>query len=194
MDIGRYETGNTSSDNPIIKRLTTNQSVQLWYSMYNRLKNISLNKNIRTGMIWGNLWDETLQWMIDTKDKAKEEIVDDSTCWGNYQNSKFLFINTNGQKLLTNSGSASYIPTGSTERNKSNNIYDLAGNMREYTLEGVSTADKRILRGSYYYNSTGGGASSSMLRSSGEPNKKSAPGTSINNYGNIGFRAYMYIK
>ena len=43
------------------------------------------------------------------------------------------------------------IPTGSAEYTKANNIYDMAGNMQEWTTEVYSTANRSCL-GGYCYN------------------------------------------
>ena len=88
--IGRYETGNINQDTPVIQKGNTNISSQTWYNMYKRCKNIrGANTNVETGMIWGNQWDRTLMWLIETGSKTKEQIADDSTSWGNYNNATF---------------------------------------------------------------------------------------------------------
>lgn len=145
--IGRYETGNISSATPVVRRLNTTISNQTWYRMYNRMKNISNNENIQTSMIWGCLWDETLQWLIETGEKTQAEIALDSTSWGNYTNISFTYTNTSGTTATKATG-GTRIPTGSTERNKANNIYDMAGNVYDWTLEGYGSSF-RCYRGGY---------------------------------------------
>ena len=120
--IGRYETSNFSSTIPIVRRLKNNNDMPNWYTQYVKIKNISNNKNIQTNMIWKNLWSETLRWLIDTGEKSTMEIWD-ATSWGIY-----------GTPQLT----------GSMEKTKTNNIYDLAGNYPEYTLEGYGSNRKTV--------------------------------------------------
>ena len=148
--IGRYETGNINQDTPVIQKGNTNISSQTWYNMYKRCKNIKgANTNVETGMIWGNQWDRTLMWLIETGSKTKEQIADDSTSWGNYYNATFEYVNSSGSTATKNEGSSTRIPTGSAEYTKANNIYDLVGNVRDWTMETSSTL-YRVYRGGYY--------------------------------------------
>ena len=153
--IGRYETGNINQDTPVIQKGNTNISSQTWYNMYKRCKNIKgANTNVETGMIWGNQWDRTLMWLIETGSKTKEQIADDSTSWGNYYNATFEYVNSSGSTATKNENSSTRIPTGSAEYTKANNIYDLAGNVRDWTMEASSTSN-RVYRGGAY-DSVGG--------------------------------------
>ena len=153
--IGRYETGNINQDTPVIQKGNTNISRQTWYNMYKRCKNIKgANTNVETGMIWGNQWDRTLMWLIETGSKTKEQIADDSTSWGNYYNATFEYVNSSGSTATKNEGSSTKIPTGSAEYTKANNIYDLVGNVRDWTMEADST-NGRVYRGGYYYDNGG---------------------------------------
>ena len=150
--IGRYETGNINQETPVVQKGNTNISSQTWYNMYKRCKNIKGdNTNVETGMIWGNQWDRTLMWLIETGSKTKEQIADDSTSWGNYNNATFEYVNSSGSTVTKNENSGTKIPTGNTEYTKANNIYDLAGNVYDWTMEALSTYD-RVYRGGYYYN------------------------------------------
>ena len=148
--IGRYETGNINQDTPVIQKGNTNISSQTWYNMYKRCKNIKgANTNVETGMIWGNQWDRTLMWLIETGSKTKEQIADDSTSWGNYYNATFEYVNSSGSTVTKNENSGTKIPTGNTEYTKANNIYDLAGNVYDWTMEAYSTY-YRVYRGGDY--------------------------------------------
>ena len=154
--IGRYETGNINQDTPVIQKGNTNISSQTWYNMYKRCKNIKgANTNVETGMIWGNQWDRTLMWLIETGSKTKEQIADDSTSWGNYYNATFEYVNSSGSTATKNEGSSTRIPTGSAEYTKANNIYDLAGNVRDWTMEASSSYSRVSRGGDYYYNGDG---------------------------------------
>ena len=151
--IGRYETGNINQDTPVIQKGNTNISSQTWYNMYKRCKNIKgANTNVVTGMIWGNQWDRTLMWLIETGSKTKEEIADDSTSWGNYSNATFEYVNSSGSTATKNENSSTRIPTGSTEYTKANNIYDLAGNVYDWTMEAYGTSYRVYRGGNFNYN------------------------------------------
>ena len=181
--IGRYETGNINQDTPVIQKGNTNISSQTWYNMYKRCKNIKgANTNVETGMIWGNQWDRTLMWLIETGSKTKEQIADDSTSWGNYYNATFEYVNSSGSTATKNEGSSTRIPTGSAEYTKANNIYDLVGNVRDWTMEANSTLS-RVYRGGYYNGN--GDNSPADYRSYYYP-------TGSHNY--YGCRSALYIK
>ena len=150
--IGRYETGNLNQDVAVVQKGNTNISNQTWYTMYNKCKTLSgENNNIETSMIWGNQWDRTLMWLIESGEKTKEEVILDSTSWGNYSNATFTYTNSSGSTTTKNSGSDTRIPTGSTEYTKANNIYDLAGNVWDLTMK-ASSSSYRVARGGGYYN------------------------------------------
>ena len=149
--IGRYETGDLNQEVAVVQKGNTNIANQTWYSMYEKCKTLSdNNNNIETGMIWGNQWDRTMQWLIESGAKTKEEVISDSTSWGNYSNATFQYINSSGVTATKNENSNTRIPTGSSDYTKANNIYDLAGNVCEWTMEAYSTS-YRVLRGGHYY-------------------------------------------
>ena len=154
--IGRYETGVLNQEVAVVQKGRTNIASQIWYAMYEKCKTLSdNNNNIETGMIWGNQWDRTLMWLMEcnakdeTTGKSKEEVISDSTSWGNYSNATFQYTNSSGGTSTKNSGSGVRIPTGSTEYTNANNIYDLAGNVFDWTMEAYDTYD-RVYRGGYY--------------------------------------------
>ena len=124
--IGRYETGDLSKECFVVQKGNNNITQETWYTMYNKYKKLkNKNTNIETGMIWGNQLDRTLMWLIESGNKTKEEIIVDSTSWGNQNNRREA--------------------TGNNEYAKANNIYDLSGNALEYTME--KRGEKRTYRG-----------------------------------------------
>ena len=156
--IGRYETGDLSKEQVVVQKGNTDIHSQTWYAMYEKCKTLSdNNNNIETGMIWGNQWDRTMMWLMEcnakdeTTGKSKEEVISASTSWGNYSNATFTYTNSSGGTSTKNSGSGVIIPTGSAEYTKANNIYDLAGNVREWTMEANFT-NNRVMRGGSYFN------------------------------------------
>ena len=187
--IGRYETGDLSKEQVVVQKGNTDITSQTWYAMYEKSKTLSdNNNNIETGMIWGNQFDRTLMWLMEcnakdeTTGKSKEEVISDSTSWGNYRNATFTYTNSSGSTATKNSGSITRIPTGSTEYTKANNIYDLAGNVYDWTMEAFST-NIRVFRGGRY-DSTGSVVPASY-RYNYDP---------VYSYNYYGCRAALYIK
>ena len=102
------------------------------------------NKNVTSGLLTGTMWDVTLNYL-----KAQDSTLDlVNTSWGNYSNS--TLTNCNGRYIIVNlsNGSTSDITpnndgtrhygimtTASSEDTKKNNIYDMAGNLWEWTEE-----------------------------------------------------------
>ena len=182
--IGRYETGNVTEEYevPVVRRMNTDINNVTWYRAYVNSKNISMNLNIQPNLIYGCLWDETIQWLVDSGEKTVEEIGSDSTAWGNYSNNTFEYTTTSGGTATKSENSNTIIPTGSAEVTKANNIYDIAGNMYEWTAETNGSSFRRLRGGSCNYVGAGDPASD---RSYNDP---------YDSNGICGARAYFYIK
>ena len=184
--IGRYETGNLSKETAVVKKGNTDINYQTWYNMYKRCKNLKgKNTNVETGIAWGNQFDRTLAWLVETGNKTKQEITDDSTSWGNYTNATFEYINSSGNTATKNKGGGIRIPTGSAEYTKANNIYDLSGNVLDWTMEvfGTYGAYGRDLRGGVYDDT--GTLGPAVSRGNGDPTRS---------YDDVGCRSALYIK
>ena len=179
--IGRYETGDLSKETVVVKKGNTDISNQTWYTMYNKCKILSgSNTNVETGMIWGNQFDRTLIWLVETGDKTKGEICEDSNSWANYLNAEFEYISDNGNIVNKLAGKGAKIPTGSAEYTKANNIYDLAGNVTDWTLQ-ANGINRRDYRGWNF-----------MSKNSSASDRYSAFAEGAHN--NNGCRAMLYIK
>ena len=112
----------------------------------------NMNESINSHLIYGIEWDSILQWLLDsnatigsetsgdTKTITIDDIQSDSSTWGNYANS------VGG--AATNSGDLQ--SGGTNEYWKVNNIYNLAGNVWEWTQEKYSTGTDRVNRGGNY--------------------------------------------
>ena len=175
--IGRYETGDLSKEQVVVQKGNTDIHSQTWYAMYEKCKTLSdNNNNIETGMIWGNQWDRTMMWLMEcnakdeTTGKSKEEVISDSSSWGNYYNVTFTYTNSSGSTATKNQNFVLRIPTGSTEYTKANNIYDLAGNVHDLTME-ANSSSRRVDRGGYY-NNYGYDVPASDRRSSYHPDQQ----------------------
>ena len=139
--IGRYETGNLESNNtsvPVSVKQNDKNAYVNWYYIYNNSKKVGNNVSTKSSMIWGCQWDRVLQWIVETGDKTYDDLRNPET-WGNYKNST-------GNALA---GSGEVQPTGYSEYWKVNNIYDLAGNVFDWTIESHEN-DFRIFRGENY--------------------------------------------
>lgn len=93
------------------------------------------NDNVGSILPTGAAFDSVLSWLIKSGAKTYDEIAKDATSWGNYNNSH-KDRNYKGLQL-----------TGSNEKWCANNIYDIAGNVDEWTSEESSDCKKRIIRG-----------------------------------------------
>ena len=128
--IGRYETGNLCQEKASVIKNNSDIYNQSWYTMYKKAKGIAVNGSVTSSMIWGSQWDATLRWMYNSGNAEKKKYTYDSTDKGNYNG-------TNGNKPIA---------TGSIDAYAVNNIYDMAGNVLDRTIEARST-DFRVSRG-----------------------------------------------
>ena len=147
-------------------------------------------------LCYGIQWDATLAFIGD------ENYNKDSTKKGNYYNNAWT-INRETAKYTTSPSSDTtwtsisaeenktktktaseriLLTTGASEYFKTKNIYDLAGNVWEWTNEAFSTTN-RVSRGGYYSGNGTDGAVSS--RGAGRPDGC---------YYYMGFRPALYIK
>ena len=163
--IGRYETGNLSQEKVVVIKNNTDIGNQTWYTMYKKAKGIAVNSNVTSSMIWGSQWDATLKWMYNSGNAEKKKYTYDSTGKGNY-------YDTNGNKTIA---------TGSIETYAVNNIYDMAGNVWDWTIEASST-DLRVGRGGGYGN--GGNNDPASVRDDDYP---------TSSYDYDGFRVALYM-
>ena len=88
-------------------------------------------------MIYGNQWDEVMDWLVDTEARTEYEVNEDSSSWGNYSN-------YSGEIAVEGYGEPQ--ESGHSDAWSANNIYDLAGNYRDWTQEANRTYS-RVTRG-----------------------------------------------
>ena len=172
------------------------------------------SKTVKSYLIDGTAWDTITQWVSDSTKKS----VTDSTAWGNYFDSSYtlkgLYARHQGRTAkdnvwrwfpayVYNNGSytkgSEYteVATGVTvegdpTRNSACNIYDMAGNMWEWTTEtgkhdskATDATNYAVLRGGSFAND-----GSSYPVSSRNGNNTVSDSYDIF----IGFRVVLYIQ
>ncbi len=73
-------------------------------------------------MVWGSQWDACMKWFL-SQGGDKATYVTNSTGKGNYETTY-------------------NIPTGSNDNYSVNNIYDMAGNVEEWTIEAYDAVNR----------------------------------------------------
>ena len=183
--IGRYQAGDLAQATPVVKRINSDIASQTWYTMWKKSPRISTG-GANVHMIWGIQWDETLKWLIDTGEKTYAEIGFNSESWGNYRDNSFTYYTNTSKSTATKVlGRETIIPSGAYEGANANNVFDLAGNVCDWTLEsyGSGTGYSRYYRGGGYQNY--GSDSPAGSRNHNRPDG------SINS---LGLRCALYVK
>lgn len=98
------------------------------------------NEAVSSYLPFGSEYDCIFEWIIKSGAKAKEEVAVNSTSWGNYLNAR----RNNVPNRKAN--------TGSDEKYCVNEIWDLAGNVSEWTQE-KGKRIYNITRGGCFYDS-----------------------------------------
>lgn len=139
--IGRYE---LTVDGEKPGKALTNKN---WYIFYNQSLTYGTHYT-ESGMIYGALWDATMQWLAKSNYWVGSSGQTYSG-YGNY-NSEAVTVNNNHTIITVKAKSTSQkLATGQTSYTNSNNIYDLSGNCMDWTQEAYGT-DGRSYRGGYY--------------------------------------------
>ena len=160
--VSRYEMGIENSKAVskigITPTSANNDDSKMWYGLYSKAKTYTNSKNsVQSSMIWGSQYDAMLNFALTGNDKSKV------TTEGN---------GNHGRSILK---------TGLTKTSDSiNNIYDLEGNMWEWSIEADANGN-RVLRGGYYNNS-------------GSPSTRIGLISPINANGDNSSRLALYIK
>lgn len=126
--VGRFETGGLKEgETPVVQANIIPTTDTNWYYMYANSKKIAKENNyITSSMIWGCQWDLIMNWFIRCGGETSKYVTNSSgKGWhmDNYNNDE------NGNKFHKTGIDISEVAT-----NRVNNIYDLAGNMSEWTL------------------------------------------------------------
>ena len=143
--VGRYETslasateteagsiGNAQSKIGVIPLSSNNSAINGWYGLYDKSKSYTVSKNsVQSSMIWGSQYDAMLNWALEGIDAEKVTKIG---------------IGNNSSGILSITGNISY------GDDNINNILDLGGNLREWTLEASGSATRVYRGGSYNTN------------------------------------------
>lgn len=179
--IGRYETGNLSQTTAVVQKYNTDISNQTWYTQYKLNKTIGANSNVTTSMIWGCQWDATLRWMQTSSDEKVKNFPTNSAEYGNYNDNTLEYKESENGETKTQVTASSIIPTGSSETTNINNIYDMAGNVWNFTMETYNNFH-RVLKGGSAYTSSVNASES-----------RSCNGYATDKYNTWGSRSTLYI-
>ena len=185
--IGRYEAGvpenqttidGSSSSTSNVKGMpVSKKGATIWTNIdYTNAKasaeSMISNEYVQTGLLTGKAWDTTCHWIEGSLKSINESAsLTDSRYYGNYSNSLAPAKENSGTKRTA----------GFNENWKVKNIYDLAGNVWEWTSE-KSNYSYFIRRGGGCFND-----GSSITVSYRYSNGSFA-------FGDIGFRLRLYIK
>ena len=187
--VGRYEAG-TTSERTEDSQITNDVVIKQGAYVYNNVtwsKNETMNEeepvegtennpdgaielarnfdtvnnyaSVTSTLIYGVQWDAIMAW-IDPAYKTgacdtENSYVANSTGKGNYE-----------EDANTNPWKGEVTTTGASEAYAVNNVYDLAGNVGEWTMESYYTS-RRVNRGGSYYGT--GSINPASYRSYGEP-------------------------
>lgn len=165
--IGRYETGDITAQS---ERTTVKNSdsigIRKYLNAYNyvpfqlstinkreitgaqelaiKFKEQNDYKTVTTSVVYGVQWDAMLRFIVSDVNN-----VNNSIRWGNYSTSELNYTDANGNSYVKKNGEVRLLRTGASEETKAKNIYDVAGNAYEWTME-TAGSGVRVVRGGCY--------------------------------------------
>ena len=151
--IGRYELSEAGVQKDKATLTNTKLTNTNWYNLYKKCKELNASDKVETRMIWGCQWDVTMNWLISSGAKTSNEVNKDSSSWGNYYNTSVKA--DDGTTEIKASGTHEKLNTGKTTFTMANNIYDLAGNVMEWTQEAYDPYGRACRGGDYDSNGSG---------------------------------------
>ena len=201
--IGKYETGTemarTSGDasiapteTPVIKPNVYPYNFVICSQAQTLASNME-HGDRTTSLMFGVQWDLVMKY-LETKGTSQADLKTNSTSWENYSDNAWNITNanlkyapngsgwTNATEKSKTSNERILLSTGADESFSKMGIYDLAGNVWEWTLEYTSYTDGTCAGRGGVYGLTGSNAPASGRESYGTTNA----------YSGIGFRCVLY--
>ena len=201
--IGRYETGIENSyraaasasdptETPVIKANAYPYNWVTCAQAYTVATKVSNSTDYTSSLMFGVQWELVLKY-LETKGVPVTDIKTDSTSWGNYKNNNYNLTKANTKYLATTEWQTVSSPyekfvdeqallaTGANTSFSKQNIYDLAGNLAEWTFNVIIDSGETL--GGFGGDYTVEGTNSAGHRG----NYKSTSGLK-----NVGFRVSMF--
>ena len=180
--VGKYETGiedapktsGSSSTAPTETPVIKQNAYPYNYVTCSQAQSLASNMesgDYTSSLMFGVQWDLVLKY-LETKGTSQADLKKDSTSWGNYGNNLWNITNANSKYAILNtsnftlgdwtsgaygakgssSSSSILLSTGASDTFSKQGIYDIAGNVGEWTLEYTSDSSYPcVFRGGYYF-------------------------------------------
>lgn len=197
--ISQYEIGTNSNESSSANRIIASKKDMYVYNNVTCVTAQKLAEGIKpqdsectSSILFGIQWNLVCKFIEKNSNKTKSELVENSKILGNYQDSKFdvtsgKFSEDNGLNYedINNiyekqANNQILFTTGASNKNCVLNIYDLAGNVEELTLQQSNATDKKV--------STRGGSYLDNEKSLMSYNNTSINGAMYN----VGFRVTLF--
>ena len=196
----------TTTSQVVVKRDAYPYIYVKWGDAMNTVGNegaVYLSKNMYTAgeigatstLCYGVQWDAAMKFVEDSTHSTTN-----STTWGNYKDNAWKIDRTTASytdytnvatgswtKITSNKSKTNseeiLLTTGASDNFKAKNIFDLAGNVEEWTMEANGISDSRVIRGGNYSTTGSGDPASNRYKGIHPPSSR--------NY--LGFRPALYL-